>query len=653
MKRTLHTMAATAVAASLALLAACGGGGGSGATTDAATSATAAPAAAPASSAATASVVQGTITGFGSVIIDGTRYDDSAAKVAFNLDPNSATPGTLADLKIGQRIDARLQDGKLADVTVSFAIKGPLDSVDVANATLLVFGQKIRVLLTGATPTALEGFSALADLVAGDLLQVAGVANADKTVTATRLERRPAEAQVNLRLTGVAAELDATAKTFTFGLEHKVKVNYATARVLPAGATIANGATLAVYAERVLDKTSAVPVLTAKTVEVQDRKLQEGSDVGLGGPVGDFQSLARFKIGETVVNASTATLVDGTSAADVVNGARAYVKGSIANGMLVASQLKVSKPETEDKPRLIGPVTEFVSLSQFKLRGVQVDASNASFVGGVAADVANGTWMDVTGRLEKDTVKAELVKVTPPPAAVLQTMAGAVHDFNAQSRSFKLLGVAMRLTDTTAYAPAGQTLANLANDKLVVVKGSYSESARVFTVTALEIKEPAEPVRRVEIGGVISALVQGGFKFGDATITLGAGVSFVPAGTTASSLKAGMKVKLVGLVDPASKAITAQTVEVVSAAQTEPMPVSSSGTAAAVLRLVHFEGAVTDFVSLSNFRVAGQKVDATAPGLVFDGCTAADIVNGAALELEATVTAGSNVATARKVHLRK
>ena len=158
----------------------------------------------------------------------------------------------------------------------------------------------------------------------------------------------------------------------------------------------------------------------------------------------------------------------------------------------------------------------------------------------------------------------------------------------------------------------------------------------------------------MEIGGVITALVEGGFKFGDATISLGVDTSYAPTGTTASSLKPGLRVKLVGTVDPSTRTITVLKLEVVAAAKNEPANTNAgNGTAAPVLRLVYFEGPVTDFVSLANFRVAGQKVDATAAGLVWDGCTAADVANGAALEVQATVTAGSNVATARKVHLRK
>ena len=181
--KSLHSIAAVALAAGAALISACGGGasGPVSATVDSAP-------------AAVESVVQGTITGFGSVIIDGTRFDDTSAKVAFSVDPNSATPATLGDLKMGHRIDAKLVDGKLADVVVSFAIMGPVDSTDAANAVVVVFGQKIKLVLTGATPTAIEGFSVLSDLAPGDLVKVAGIANADKTVTATRIERKPPEA---------------------------------------------------------------------------------------------------------------------------------------------------------------------------------------------------------------------------------------------------------------------------------------------------------------------------------------------------------------------------------------------------------------------------------------------------------------------------
>ena len=626
-------LALTSTLAGAALLGACGGGAGSAdAPTDLET--------APASDVAQ---VQGTITGFGSVIVDGVRYDDSSAKVAFNVDPGNTSPATLGDLKMGHRVDAKLVDGKLTDLVVSFAMMGPVDSVKLAQGSFVVFGQAINLVLTGSSPTALEGFATLADLAAGDLVKVAGVVNADKTITATRVERRAPDALAKIRVTGIVGDLNPSAKTFTFGVDKKLLVNFANATVLPAGATIANGNTLAVYAEVPATTGSATPTLTAKTVEVLERKLPDGVEVSVGGPVSDFQSLSHFKIGEVLVDASTATLIDGTTAADLVNGAKVYAKGKVKNQVLVATTLKVSKPENEDKPRLIGQVTDYVSLSQFKLRGVNVDASHATFAGGVATDIANGTWLDVTGKIAKDTVLADLIKVTPPPAAVVQTMTGQVRDYNATSKTFMLLGVSMRLTADTRFGPASQGLGDMARGWPVEVKGSYSESTRIFTVNSVLFKEPVPTIKRVEIGGVISAMAGNGFKFGDALVIVNTTTTFAPEAATFARLTAGMRIKLVALADPNAQTLTAVSVEVLATAPGEAPPPAATVE-------VRLRGAVTDFVSLANFRVAGQKVDAGGANVLFDGGLAAAIANGSALDVEGTLTKATNVVTLKAVH---
>ncbi len=638
--KTIHHLALTALASLAALLAGCGGGAGAGGI--------APPTETPA---AVATLVQGTITGFGSIIVDGARLDDSVAKVAFNLDPGSATPGTLSDLKLGQRVDAKLVDGKLSDVVVSFALVGAVDSVDMVNATLVVLGRKIKLVLTGATPTAIEGFTQLSELAAGDLVKVAGTANADHTVSATRIERKLADAHVRIRVTGVVGELDATAKTFTFGGERKMKVDFANANVLPSGATVANGKMLAVYADTAPIAGGALPVLTAKAVEVLERKLQEGAELGLGGNVSDFVSLANFKIGEVTVDALAAALVDGTVAADVANGARVMVKGNVTNRVLVAKSIKVAKPENEDKPRLIGQVNDFVTAAQFKLRGVTVDASHATFSGGTLADLGNGAYLDVTGHMVKDSVVADMVRVMPPPTAVAQTLAGLIRGWDAASQSFTLLGVDMKLAPTATFAPLGQTMANMANERPVVVKGSFSEATHVFTVSALEFKEPVATVRRIDIGGVISGIVDGGFKFGDAVIRVTPNTTLAPSGASSTQLRPGAQVRVVALLDTVAHTITALSVEVMTLAEpasTSPTPTSGSSEPTVVA--VRFHGLVTDFVSLANLRVAGQKVNASAAGVVFVGGSAANISNGTAIGVEGTLSAASAVVTVTKVY---
>src|SRR6185295_6785571 len=148
---------------------------------------TAAPAAAPAAPSTLA--VSGTITGFGSVIIDGVHYDDSTTTVAIDTDPAAPSAGTLSDLKLGMRVEAKVHDGKLDDVVIHASLVGPIATIDAANTRFTIYGQTVQVATGGASPTVFEGVATFAGLAAGDRVEVHGTVDANKTVVATRIER--------------------------------------------------------------------------------------------------------------------------------------------------------------------------------------------------------------------------------------------------------------------------------------------------------------------------------------------------------------------------------------------------------------------------------------------------------------------------------
>ena len=83
----------------LIVVGACGGGGGGS---------SAPPAASPPPPAGdVVTTISGTITGFGSVIIDGVKYGEGSAEVRNEVDPSRLDAATAADLKLGQRVEAK------------------------------------------------------------------------------------------------------------------------------------------------------------------------------------------------------------------------------------------------------------------------------------------------------------------------------------------------------------------------------------------------------------------------------------------------------------------------------------------------------------------------------------------------------------------
>ncbi len=120
-----------AAAGALAVLVACGGGGSSSSMPQAGMKSV---------------VTSGTITAFGSVFVNGVRYDVSAA----SLTKNDTTVAQSA-LSVGEvalvhgREDAQSGQGAADSVDVEDRVVGPIATIDTAGSQLTVLGQTISV----------------------------------------------------------------------------------------------------------------------------------------------------------------------------------------------------------------------------------------------------------------------------------------------------------------------------------------------------------------------------------------------------------------------------------------------------------------------------------------------------------------------------
>ncbi|MBB4844042.1 hypothetical protein HNP55_002578 [Paucibacter oligotrophus] len=627
-------------ALSTGILVACGGGGG-GSPASSEPAATPPPPAAPAAPAASAaSLVEGTITGFGSVIIDGQRYDDSGVKVAFANNPESSSAASLGDLRTGMRVQADLKDGVLQNLAVNFALVGTLANINTAAGTLTVFGQTIKIVSGGQMPTVFEGFSSLSQLALGDLIKVAGSVASDGSISASRIERRLKDGSELFRLSGAVQNLDSTAKRFGLTGNSSVMVDYSQAKILPAGAAIENGKLVSL-----VSVTAPVSgVLTATVVEVKAKKQSDSKDFSVGGLVSDFQSLAAFRIGDVLVDASTATLKEGTVAADVANGAQAFAQGAITAGVLKASSLRVFKTDTAIQALLIGQVTDYVSLANFSLRGTAVDGSSAAFSKGQASDIAVGTWLKVSGQLTASGVKAKTIEVQAPPANKPAKLQGAISNLDLAAKKLTVLGVTVQWNDSSKFSfEGGLTLATLANGMTVSVEGSYDASSNVFTLGSLQASAPKskpDTSRTVGFSGIAFNVSAGGFSVGSNAVLIGPNTSVQPSGSSLADLVNGARVNVkASLTQVDGKPVlTALSIEI------EKPEKDSAGNS-----YLYLAGLISDYLSPSSFSVAGQKVDASGSGLVFIDGNAGKLANGAKVEIKGSLNA-SGVLVAVKLH---
>lgn len=385
-------LAAGASLCAAALLVACGGGADGAGTT----SGTATPSAA-------VSYSQGAITGFGSVFVNGVRFDDTAAVVTD--DDGNASSSTALKLGMMVQVDAGAVDNA-ASAAVAAAIRwgsevlGPVGTVDLTASTVQVLGQTVLVTPSTVFDTTLAG--GLSALTAGAVVEVHGILDtANSRIVATRIESKTGATAYRLR--GAIAALDTTAKTFTINGQLISYASLATASV-PAG--LANGQIVRVR----LQTTQVSGAWVATALRGGLRVPDSNREAEVQGAITVFTSATDFEISGLKVDATNASFPDGQ--AGVVLGARVEVHGTVTNGVLVATRVEIETRRTpEQRPlELRGTFTNLNTTDKtFALRGVTVwyGGSSVTYKNGTEATLATNAKVEVKGVLSTDRTRVE------------------------------------------------------------------------------------------------------------------------------------------------------------------------------------------------------------------------------------------------------
>jgi carbon monoxide dehydrogenase subunit G len=571
---------------------------------------------------ATGSTSVGSITGFGSIIVDGVKLDDSQAKVTLD-EKGSDIASTTASLKIGMQVEVKGDGTSASSVAIASQFRGPVSAVSANSITVL--GQTIAVETTGAEAVALEGFSAFSDVKVGDWIEVFAVEATAGTWKATRIERESNVGNASTRLGGKISNIDATAKTFKIGA---ITVNFADAVVTPTVAVLTNDQRVRIYS----DAPAVNGVITAKKIRVRDFTLNGAKDGNLGGIVSDFTASNSFTVNGFKVDASNATYKNG-SATDLINGAAIRVKGTVTNGILVAKEIEFKKkPNAEAAEiKVKGFITDFVSQSNFKLRGQQVDATGASFEGGSVTGLTNGAFVELKLSLVNGALVASKVSFLEVPNGTFDKsfqFVGVIADYDATARTFKIAGNTVKIVSDAINAQ----LAGLgfANGKTFAIEVKLNGT----TVELVKVSLPREAAMpAIVLKGAVSEVTTTNFKLNGVTVSIANDTQYEDG--TAAALVNGARVSV--------KLKTPTAADPFVAAKIEFEPKESA------TPLVRIESLITDFVSASDMRVGGVKVDASAATFVKG--TAADLANSKRVKVEGVVNE-TGVVKASKVEFR-
>ncbi|MDW3682868.1 DUF5666 domain-containing protein [Cupriavidus sp. CV2] len=394
---TTRTLWLAAAAGTTALVVACGGGGGDGAPAPSASAPTATP-----------TTFSGAITGFGSIIVNGVRIDNSAARTTLDDDnPNAGAD----DLKLGMVVDVQgerdsnAQTGRATSIASRSFVQGPVSAINTAANSLVVLG--VSVTVSPATVFSGANLTGLPALAVNDTVEIHGLPDATGTnLKATRIERKSPTSEA--RLVGTAQNV--TGSSFTI---NGITVQFSPAALvnLPSGLT--NGAVVRVKG------TLTSPTVIAAT-KVRGASLTpavvQGLRAEIEGTITKLTSATDFEVsGLRVAVPGTAT-VSGTP----VLGARVEVKGAIANGVLVAVQLEVEDEahQSNEANELHGAIASLNKSAQtlaLSIGGVTVQWNSATAFDNAtlprgADDLAVGMRLDVRGKTTGNAVVASRIK---------------------------------------------------------------------------------------------------------------------------------------------------------------------------------------------------------------------------------------------------
>jgi Domain of unknown function (DUF5666) len=392
-QRATSTWASRAGVSSLCLallLNACGGGVGTGGT---------------GSFGNAGGFTSGPITGFGSVIVNAVRYDDTAALVQ----DGDGISRSKDDLRLGMTVE--IESGTVATATATAKansirfdseLLGTVASVSVASSSFTLLGQTV---VSDAATVFDPAVGSLAALRAGLPVEVFAVFDvANQRYRATRVGTVLAGRVAHLR--GTVTQLDAAAQTLRIG-----NSTYA------YGAAAGRPADLGVGQTVRLRLNASTPVNGRYDVAgfgTALRALADSDDAKLKGLITAFTSSAAFSVNGRPVDARTATFPNGSSGLRA--GARVEVEGSLRSNVLVAKKVTFEEESGGGNQtfEVSGAITTVDAAAKtFVVRSLTIATARADlkYENGTAANLVVGRSVEVKGKLSVDGLRIDATSI--------------------------------------------------------------------------------------------------------------------------------------------------------------------------------------------------------------------------------------------------
>jgi hypothetical protein len=411
----------------------------------------------------------GSITGFGSIFVNGTEWFIDSAEISLD-----GEEGTEADLQLGMIVSFRGRPGEepgtatASRVVFDDSIEGPIADIQVTSAdtkTVSILSQDVLVSRQSTHFDDTDSAFDFDNLDIDDVLEVSGHTDGAGVIHATWLRRLGVLVlgTTGVELEGVVSGL-AGSGSFQLG---SVVVEITSETDLSDIDSLENG--LAVEVEGIL--TAPLTVLASSIASPEG--LPEGlRDLSLEGIVTDFVSLADFRVVGQRVDATGAEF-DPPDSSLLGPGMLIQVEGAVWQGVLIANEVRFVEDEVEIRAAVALDSDVDPGVGQVNLLGVRVQlAANAVVVDerdGVEPfglqEVAAGDFLLVRGVAAPGSgVIATELRRAPVDNILLR---GPVTHVDGATPELSVLGVPVLLDEWTE---TGGSLAAFLSEALVGVR---------------------------------------------------------------------------------------------------------------------------------------------------------------------------------------
>lgn len=394
----------------------------------------------------------GTITSFGSVILNGIEYQTTNATV--EVDGRIASQ---SDLHAGDFIQVKGHHDESSNEDVADQIDfrgnvaGPVSSIDMAANTLVVLGQTVVVSPETSFDDAISP-SGLAGIHVGDVIEVSGMDAVDGTIHATRIDARAANA--GLQIIGTASGTDTTAKTLEI---NALVVDFSTATLVDFPASGPKNGDVVEAIGTTLDPSGALKATSLELRTGASMQTAPNDNLRIEGLVTKFTSASNFEVGGLPVMTAASTVFFGGAAADLALNVSVEIEGTVnSSGVLVATSVRIRLPAdvrlmaqvdaldaNAGTLRILGVTISVNELTRFEDHG---DQRVYTFK---LSDIHTGDWLEVRGRASSGSNSVIATRIDRRQQQSLVQVLGPVS--SASQPNFSILSINITTTSSTQF----------------------------------------------------------------------------------------------------------------------------------------------------------------------------------------------------------